>query len=346
MSLNNSTNALRNSSDNYKNRRRSVSTLPVILIIGACGHVGKETIIALSKDSESTRYRIRAGVREDNSAMMDDFGVETVHCDFNDSASVESAMMGVYKVFLILGNTENRLEQCKIARDAARKANVQQFVYLSAIGCDSSTFEMANQFRACEMIVQESGLVYTIIRSMLFQEILIPLAKVIAETGTLQLCISSAAIAPVSLADVGEAACNVLLGDVQRYAGHILQLTGDELLSGVEIAQILSRVIGKEITYLSISKQAMEWIFLQLGYSPWEAHGIADIMQSFSMCQCNFISTDNWRVLSRNCTKLETTLHSHKDHFTGKSKSSGNSSVLSSKEEALYNMAESYKSPA
>jgi len=288
----------------------SRTKLPVIMVIGACGHVGKETLIAMSKDAESANYQIRAGVRDivEGTKRVDSFGVEAVLCDFEDLSTVKIAMQDVSKVFLILPNTLNRLEVCKAAVDAAKESGVELFLFPSIIGCDK-------QYKECEEYIKNSGLNYTILRTSFFQENLIALAKSILTTGKLRLSIGEDKIAPVSLSDVGESACNILFGSVEDYVNRTFNLTGDELLSGVDISNILTKVCGKEITYESASNEEMKKIFIE-SYEEWEAKGEVEL--EWLSKESNFISPDNKILLQRSASKLETILHLHKDHFVQK----------------------------
>jgi len=294
-----------------------------ILILGACGHVGKETVIALSKDSKSSEYNVRAGVKnlETDSSMMDSFGIEAVQCDLSNEQSVELACKGVQKLFLILPNAIERVQLCKNVVNAAKKANIQHMIFLSIIDSSSKDVIFAQQYKECEQIIEKSGIPYTNLRSMFFQENIIALAPSILTEDVLKLSIEEGKFAPVCLADVGESACNVLLDDRKRYLNQYFDLTGPQLLSGQDIANVLTKVSGKEITFTCVSIQEMTRIYKDLNYSEFEALGLSELYHSFSKNEKNYLSKDIELLLGRKPTELENTLNSHKSHLTGSMKS-------------------------
>lgn len=296
----------------------SQPNLPLILIIGACGHVGKETLISLRKNAGCADYRVLAGVRdlnESRESMLDTFGSDAALCDLDQPESVAKAMKGVSKVLLILPQVENRLEQCKVAVNAAKENNVQHFVFLSMAGCDTTPIHFARQFKDCEDYIKQSGLTYTFIRPMIFQETFLGFADSIVSSASVRIPIGDAKIVPVSTADVGEVASDVILGEIENYKNKIYTLSGDEKLSGEDIAAAIRRVSGKEITFTaSGSKETVE-LLKSIGYAEWEAQGLLEVFESFSKNQLNVVTDDLKTLLGRPAKKFEESMNSHRDHF-------------------------------
>jgi len=289
----------------------------VILVIGACGHVGKETLIALSKDSLSADFQIRAGVRdlEEGIKKVDSFGVDAIECNLKKPESVQKAMQGVSKVFLILPNVEDRLKLCKVAVDAAKSVGVEHFLFLSLLGCEKKSIWIAKQFRECEQYIEASGIPYTHLRTFWFQENLVGLARAITNANELKLSIGKARIPPVSLIDIGDAACNILMGETEKYKNRVYKLTGDELFSGDDIARLMTKVSGKEIIFTSPTKEEMKKVYLDAGYEEWEANSNSEMFEWLSKNEFDFTVDDHKELLQRSSTKLESTLNNHKDHF-------------------------------
>eukprot|EP01114_Cavostelium_apophysatum_P010011 TRINITY_DN2337_c0_g1_i1.p1 TRINITY_DN2337_c0_g1~~TRINITY_DN2337_c0_g1_i1.p1 ORF type:complete len:310 (-),score=54.53 TRINITY_DN2337_c0_g1_i1:92-1021(-) len=299
--------------------RQSQSLEPVILIIGATGHVGKETLIALRKDYLCAQYKLRATIRTADpqmESMLDTFGADTSICDLDQPATVQKSVGGASKAFLILPNVEHKVQQCKVAVDALKSAGVKHFVFQSMIGCDQSASIFARQFRECEDYIRKSGLTCTILRTALFQESFFSLAIPVCTTNELLLPIEKGeAINSVSIADIGEVAANVLLGEIEPHANKTYNIGGDEDLNGDEIATRLRKVSGRTIEFTPSSVEDTVRLYLEQGYDEFEARGTAELYGAFSKIKTE---SDTQKLLGRPPRKFEETMNSHKDHFTVK----------------------------
>jgi len=293
--------------------------LPVILIIGATGHVGKNTISSLKSDKGSSKFTIKAGVRnlETAKAGLDSFGIDLVYLDLDKPETFEPALKGVNKVFLILSYNYKGIQYVKEITEAAKAAKVEHFAFLSIIGCEKKpeSFPFIKQFREAEEYIENSGLTWTFLRCSFFQENCVTFASIIKE-GKLILGARDVKVAPVSVKDVGEAAANILLGRISDHASKIYQLTGPELLSGDEMATIFSKVLTKEIKFCCLTKQEIKDYCMELGYSEY-ADRIVVFLEFLSTNQQALVSV-NEKLLGKPATKLEDTIYLHKDHFFGR----------------------------
>jgi len=292
---------------------------PIIVLVGATGHVGRETLIALSKDSRSANFQLKGGVKRVDlkDSMLDTFGFDTVKCDLDDPSSVDLAFNRASKVFLILSNTENRVEQCKTALSALKKSNVDHLVFLSIASCDTNNSIFAKQYKQCEDLIKSSGLKgWTILRSSFFQENLFGFGNQVT-AGRLEMSLGTGSIAPISLADVGEVTGNILLSDnSSQYNQKTYELSGSELITGEQMAAVLTKIVAKEVVYAPSSKDHTKQFYLSEGLSEFEANGLADLFESFARNESNVTSKDAESILGHPTQTLETTMFNHKDKFT------------------------------
>jgi len=224
---------------------------PGILITCGTGKVGLETIKSLKVDGRSSNFIIKAGVRaQKGKESLDPFGVEAVNIDLMKEETILPALQGISNLFLILPTSIEAVEFAKRIIKAAKEANIQHLVCLSIMDCDSKDRYFHKQFKEIENEIQSSGVNWTILRSAFFQENFLNWKDMITQ-GHLQLDIGDRKVAPISIVDVGEVASEVLLGDSEKHHNKIYQLTGPELLTGKQMADVFSKVLGKEVNYSS-----------------------------------------------------------------------------------------------
>jgi len=276
---------------------------PTLLIIGAAGANGTATIKALT-EKHAGKYTIRAGVRsnEKAKALTDQFpGIETVILDLDKPETLPAAYEGVNKLFLIIGNVENREEHAQNAIDAAKAAGVEHVLFYSVVGAEYEAILFGKQFRAGEKILEASGLKWTHLRTIFFQDNFPGWADGIKQ-GALYFGIGEGKFAPLNIADIGEIAANVLSSD--GHEGKAYNITGPELLSGEDMAKIFSDVTGKPVSYVSPDNATTLASLLSTGWPEWQAHGLVELFNLFGANQAAVVSPDGEELLGRPLTRL------------------------------------------
>ena len=149
----------------------------MILLVGATGVLGQETARQLTAVNQSVRAMTRT---PEKATDLKDLGAEVVHGDLTDLPSLARACNGIEIVIAsahsLFGRGKNRSENVddqghRDLIDAAKKANVRQFVYISAYGAspDHPVDFYRSKYRV-EQYLQHSGLTYTILRPGAFME--------------------------------------------------------------------------------------------------------------------------------------------------------------------------------
>jgi len=98
-----------------------------ILVTGSTGKVGSEVLKELRKRD----IVVRALVRKQDAPTQLSEGVEVVVGDLLDPVSVQKALDGVDKLYLLNGVAPDELTQGLIAYDLAKKLKLEQIVYHS-----------------------------------------------------------------------------------------------------------------------------------------------------------------------------------------------------------------------
>ncbi|MCP8688711.1 SDR family oxidoreductase [Marinobacterium sedimentorum] len=277
---------------------------PILLIIGAAGNNGVATIKSLTEKHQD-RFTIRAGVRSQEKAdtLTAQFpGIETTILDLDKPETLSAAFEGVQELFLILGNVENREQQAKHAIDAAVAAGtVEHVLFYSVVGAEYEAILFAKQFRAGEKYLEASGLKWTHLRTIFFQENFAGWAEGIKQ-GTLYFGVRDGQFAPLSITDIGEIAANIMA--TEGHEGQAYNITGPELLSGQDIAKVFSDVTGKSVGYVSPDEATTLASLLDSGWPEWQAKGLLELLDLFASNQAAVVSPDGEKLLGRPLTKL------------------------------------------
>ena len=222
-----------------------------ILVIGGTGNVGSEVVRELQKRNADLRLLVR---KEDASTPG---GVEVAIGDLLEPVSVEKAMDGVDKLYLLNSVSPDELTQGLIAYDLAKKLKLRHVVYHSVFRVDHfmDVPHFASKL-AIESALREFDIPFTIIRPNYFIQNDATLKDALTKTGIYPMPLGQVGISAVDIRDIAEAAAIALTSD--GHFGKTYNLNGPEVLSGPKIASIWSGLLGKEIRYAGDDMDAFE----------------------------------------------------------------------------------------
>src|SRR6516164_11271866 len=179
-----------------------------ILVTGGTGKVGTEVAQALLRGRESVRVLTR-----NKEAKLPD-GAEVVVGDLLDPGSVRSALNGVDKMFLLVGNVADELTQALLTYAVAREAKIKHVTYLSVY--QAERFQDVPHFiakQAVETALKAFEVPFTILRPGYFFQNDLNLKDLLIGPGLFPTPIGTAGIAAVDVRDIAEAAAISLTTD-------------------------------------------------------------------------------------------------------------------------------------
>lgn len=286
-----------------------------ILILGAAGNNGIATIESLFNKND-VNFKIRAGVRSAEKAAQLQTrypGIETTIINLDEPITLKPAFEGVSKVFIIPGNVENRAQHAKSAIDAAVAAGtVTQVVLYSVVGAEWEAILFAKQFREAEKYLEASGLPWTHLRTIWFQENFLGWAEGV-KNGTFYFGVRDGQFAPLNVKDIGEIAANILTTSGHEFKAY--NITGPELLSGHDMAAIFTRISGHNVDYVSPDAATTYDSLIGSGWPEWQAKGVLELFEVFASNQAAVVTPDGEALLGRPLTKFEDFLQSNKAAF-------------------------------
>ena len=244
-----------------------------ILVTGSTGKVGSEVLKELGKRNVT----IRALVRKPDAKLPK--GVEAIVGDLLDPVSVEKALDGADKLYLLNGVVTDELTQGLIAYGLAKKLKLKHVVYHSVFRAEHflDVPHFASKV-AIESALRRFEIPFTIIRPNYFYQNDTSLKDVLMGPGIYPMPLGTPGITAVDIRDIAEAAAIALT--TEGHEGKTYNLNGPEILSGSKVASIWSAVLGKKIQYTGEDMDAFEEQMRQKAPS-WSAFDIRMMFQGY-----------------------------------------------------------------
>jgi (4-alkanoyl-5-oxo-2,5-dihydrofuran-3-yl)methyl phosphate reductase len=217
----------------------------MIVVTGASGNVGGEVVQLLHKRGE----RLRVLVRDPARVAALEAGVERAVADLTRPETLEAAMRGAEKLFLVVAG-ERGAETTRNAAQAAARAGVKHIVMLSSGTVNIPGAQIGAWHREREVAVEESGVAWTFVQPNAFMANTLRWAPTIKAQGVVYQALTTAKSAPVhehDMAAVSVAALTTPGHEGQRYA-----VTGPESLTAADQVATLSRVLGRELELVEV----------------------------------------------------------------------------------------------
>ena len=284
----------------------------MILVTGASGQLGNATVQNLLNKVPANQIAVL--VRNENKvADLKERGINIRIGDYHNKQSLISAFNGVEKLlFVSTSDQNNRLKQQQNVVEAAQEAGVKHIYYTGALikDLDSSPLKdfMVPHYQT-EEIIKNSNLKYTFFRNNLYADILpFYLGQEVLHRGIF-FPAGHSRTAFTLRNDMAEAFSNVIASS-EKHENKIYDISSSDSVTFDEIAQLLSELSGKTISYTDADAEVHTNILKAAGLPEY----IINIITSFAAGIKNN-DFDNpgdtlERLLGRKPTSLKTYLKS------------------------------------
>ena len=217
---------------------------PVTLVVGGTGKTGRRVVERLVGRGVKTRIGSRSA---------------DIPFDWNDQATWDAALAGVRAAYItyapdlaIPGATE--AVQAFVSKAVAH--GVQRLVLLSGRGEEEA--------QACERIVQNSGVEWTVVRSSWF-------AQNFSEGEFLGMVLDGAITLPatdvaepfVDINDIADVVAAALIEE--GHAGEIYEVTGPRMLTFADVAREISEAAGRDVQFTQMPREAFAGAIAESG---------------------------------------------------------------------------------
>ncbi|HKL43420.1 MAG TPA: SDR family oxidoreductase [Clostridia bacterium] len=218
-----------------------------ILITGATGNVGKETIKKLL-NSKLENFNVIAGVRDLNEAKekLNYNKLRFIKFDFKNKKLIKKSLQHIDKMLLVRPPAISKVKKYILPVIKEAKINdIKHIVFLSLQGVENNP--LVPHYKI-EKFIKKEKIPYTFLRPSFFmQNLSTTHKKEIKENDEIYIPAGKGKTNFIDVRDIAEVASLVLREEEHKNKAY--ELTGKESLSYYEIANILSEELGRKIVY-------------------------------------------------------------------------------------------------
>lgn len=224
----------------------------MIAITGATGLLGQHVIENLLQTVPANQIVAFARDVKKGSSLSQK-GVLVRQADYNDKASLITALQGVDKLLLISSSeVGKRTIQHRNVIEAAKSADVQFITYTSILHADRSPLSLHVEHVETEKMLADSGISYTLLRNGWYTENYLASVPAALEHGVFLGAAGDGKIASATRADYALAAARVI--SEEGHIGKVYELAGDEAWTLEQLAKELTKQSGKQVIYNNLSQ--------------------------------------------------------------------------------------------
>lgn len=246
-----------------------------ILVTGATGNVGSHVVRELISSGAHVRALVRD--RAPASARLGP-RVELATGDFGDPSSLTYALNGVDAAFILTPNSPDQFEHERNVIDAVAAAGVRRVLKLSSIGAEPGAplefWDVQGRLQAHLRAAIPSA---TIVRSNFHMTALLSAVESVKAAGQIFAPAAGARVAMIDPRDVAAAAAMLLTSGA--HAGDTLTLSGPQAITYDEIAEHLTRVVGKPIAFIPVPDDAAHAAMIASGMPEWLAANLVTLFR-------------------------------------------------------------------
>ena len=250
----------------------------MILLTGATGKTGSATAKALNEKGITFRALIR---NEEKRGDIESLGGEVVIGSIENKEAVDQSMVDIETALILLPNSENQLSLEKQLVDSAKQAGAKRIVKMSSIeATPDATSPIPKLHLESEEYIKQSGLSWTMIKPNFYMQNLLASAGTIKDQGKIFLPMGEGKTGMIDTTDVGKVLAKVLSEDGHESMNH--EITGPEILSFYEVAEIFSKGLDKQVDYVDVPLAAYKETLGQFLTNQWHLDAVIDLFKGIA----------------------------------------------------------------
>ena len=250
-----------------------MSEVPKILVTSAAGRIGRDTVRLLLNAGHDVRAMVHR--KDSRSRELSAMGAEVVIGNINDFRDVQNAMRGVSRAFHIPPFAPYLLHNTMLVCLAAQSEKIEALVLLS--GWNPSPVHPSLLTREhwiannIARLMPDVGVIHLNPGIFAFTYLLtLPITR---KLGLLPLPYGESVNAPVAERDISRCAA-ALLETPEKYIGTSWRPTGPNLISGRDVATILSDVLARKVRYQPVSFKSFSKAARAMGFADFDSYNL------------------------------------------------------------------------
>ena len=215
-----------------------------MILVSATGKVGSEAARLLAERGEEVRILAH---HPENASELAASGVQVVLGDLDVPATIDAAMADATSIILTSSGAVPAHE-LNVIESALRVGGVDHVVKASSLSSPVSPVARQRTQATIEARLAESGLNSTVLKSNFYMQNMLMQAAPIAKASTFGSSAGSGKLGLVDSRDVAAIAAEIAAFP-PSHRGKTYKVTGPELLSYYDIADILTALLGRTVTF-------------------------------------------------------------------------------------------------
>ena len=229
-----------------------------MILVTTAGKVGSETARLLRQQDAPVRVLVRA---PEKAKALAEAGVQVAVGDLDAPASLDEAMTGVTAVVLVSPGVA--AQELNVIASAVR-AGARHVTKVTSKASPDSPIARRRWQAEIEAGLAASGIAHTLLRSNAYMQNVLALAPAMAATSSFGSAARKGRVGMVDARDVAAVAAQIA-GSPLAHADQTYWLTGPELISNYDVAAVLSRLLGRAITYRELSFEESKDAMIRAG---------------------------------------------------------------------------------
>ena len=269
-----------------------------MILVTTAGKVGSEAVLLLGQRGVPVRALVR---NPEKAKALADAGAEIAAGDLDAPASIDAAVAGITTVVLVSPGVP--AQELNVISSAAR-AGVEHVIKVTSNASAESPIPRRRWQTEIEAGLTASGLAHTLLRSNAYLQNVLTLAPAIAKTSGFGSSAGQGRVGMIDARDVGAVAAEIAASPAS-HGGKTYWLTGPELISNYDVAVVLSKLLGRAITYRELSFEEDRGSMIRAGVPELIAEMNAQAFSMIADGDAEWVTEDVPSLLGRPARSLE-----------------------------------------
>ena len=269
-----------------------------MILVTTAGKVGGEASRLLAERGGPVRVLVRDPAK---APVLQQAGIKVAIGDLAVPGTLDQALQDVTTVILV--SPAVPAQEIAVIEAAARAGASHVVKVTSKASADSPIARRRGQ-AAIEAALTASGLGWTLLRNNGYMQNFLMMAPAIARTDSFAAATGDGRVGHIDARDVGAVAAAIAAAPAS-HAGRTYWPTGPESLSSGEVAVILSKVLGREITFRPITFEEQRQAMISAGLPEPVAEDNARALALSAGGEADYVTTDVPDILGRPARSFE-----------------------------------------
>ena len=271
-----------------------------MILVTTAGKVGAEATRLLQERDVPVRVLVRDPAKA-TAKELAEAGAQIAVGDLDVPASIDEAMAGVTSVVLV--SPAVPVQELNVVASAAR-AGVAHIVKATSKASADSPIARRRGQAEIEAGLAASGIAHTLLRSNAYMQNVLALAPAIAATSGFGSAAGKGRVGMVDARDVAAVAVQIAVSPA-LHGGKEHWLSGPELITNYDVADVLSKLLGRTVTYRELPFEENKDAMIRAGVPEPVAQMNAQAFSLNADGDAEWVTDDVRKILGRPARSFE-----------------------------------------